>query len=63
MKGLRDELDGPELQVQLLIGLLHIGVSQLTQDQWDLLSDQWETMNHDEQEQLKTSLNERIGRD
>ncbi len=61
-KGLRDELEDENapLQAQLLIGLLHLGVNQISEEQWMTIKKHFDSLSQTEQEDLQTSLTDRL---
>lgn len=63
VKGIDDNMIDKDkhLQAEMLLTLVHLGVSTLSDDQWKLVSSHYKQMALDEQSALQNSLKTRIG--
>ena len=65
MKGIKDEYETPRQQAEILLALLHIGMTQLTAEQWKGIEEYWKQdleRKPEEREALKKSLTETLGK-
>lgn len=62
LKGIKDEYESPQQQAEIILALLHIGLTQLTDDQWGGLESYWKDLGEKEKEELKNSLEAKLGK-
>lgn len=62
MKGIANDFDNDKhLQAEIIFTLLHVGVSQLTEDQLTLLNTHWKQLSQKERGDLHSSLEKSMG--
>lgn len=63
MKDMRKDLNNHNFEAELLLSLLHQGFYQFTDNHWDTMRNYWNSLNTNDQQILKRSLETKLSKD
>jgi hypothetical protein len=62
MKGIEEDLHQNKNLGEILLALIHVGITRLTEEQWSKIESYWKDLDVTEKERLKKSLEESLGK-
>lgn len=62
MEGVKEQYNTPLSQAEILLALIHIGVTRLTDEQWGGIENYWRDLGENERKELHTSLEDSLAK-